>query len=88
MITLTIKPRGRPIEKLPPTVELDLETTTTKALHSLLSKRTGLSSNRLRLTKSSDGNVVAIKKDSGKDLMVKELGLREGSTVFVKDLGM
>jgi len=39
------------------------------------------------LTKGSDGSVVTVKRESGKDVMVEELGLRDGSTVFVKDLG-
>lgn len=31
---------------------------------------------------------MTVKKDSGKDVMVEELGLRNGSVVFVKDLGV
>lgn len=30
---------------------------------------------------------MTIKKDSGKDVMLEELGLRDGSMVYVKDLG-
>lgn len=41
----------------------------------------------MRLTKGSDGSVVTVKKDSGKDVMVEELGLRNGSMIYVKDLG-
>ncbi|PWW76680.1 hypothetical protein C7212DRAFT_319546 [Tuber magnatum] len=87
MITLQIKPRGRPIKKLPSKIELDLATATAETLYTRLSAYTGLSGDRLRLTKGSDGSVVTVRRESGKDVMVEELGLRDGSAVFVKDLG-
>jgi very-long-chain enoyl-CoA reductase len=80
-------PLGRPIRKLPSSIEIDLATCTTESLYTRLSATTGLSCDRLRLTKGSDGSVIAVKKDSGKDVMVEELGLLKDSVIFVKDLG-
>ncbi|KAI5853094.1 3-oxo-5-alpha-steroid 4-dehydrogenase-domain-containing protein [Morchella snyderi] len=87
MISLQIRPRGRPIKKLPSSIEIDLATCTTESLYTRLSAITGLSRDRLRLTKGSDGSVIAVKKDSGKDVMAEELGLLEDSMIFAKDLG-
>lgn len=87
MISLQIKPRGRPIRNLPSSIEVDLATCTAESLYTRLSASTGLSRDRLRITKGSDGSVITVKKDSGKDVMIEELGLRKDSTIFVKDLG-
>jgi len=87
MITLYIKPRGRSIRKLPSSLDVDLDTTTTETLYTRLAAHCGLSVDRLRLTKGSDGSVINMKREDGKDVMVEEVGLREGSQVFVKDLG-
>lgn len=52
-----------------------------------IAAQTRLSKNRLRITKGSDGSVVATKRGDGKLVTVEETGLRDGSHLFVKDLG-
>ena len=79
---------GRPIKNLPLSLEIDLATTSVEALYTRVSVNCGLSTNRIRITKGSDGSVVTPKTPGGKPVMVEETGLRDGSQVFVKDLGM
>ncbi|KAF8241593.1 hypothetical protein K440DRAFT_591842 [Wilcoxina mikolae CBS 423.85] len=87
MITVNFKPRGRPINNLPDSMELDLATTT-ESLYTRIAIHTSLSRNRLRLTKASDGTVLVTKTEDGKFQTLKETGLSERSHVFVKDLGV
>ncbi|KAI5795584.1 3-oxo-5-alpha-steroid 4-dehydrogenase-domain-containing protein [Geopyxis carbonaria] len=87
MINLQVKPRGRPIKNLPPSIEFDLETTTTDALYAQLSSKCGMEKHRFRITKGSDGSYVSIKGTDGKPMLVEDVGLRDGSQIFVKDLG-
>lgn len=79
---------GRPIKNLPPSIEFDLETTTTDALYTWLSSKCGLDKYRFRITKGSDGSYVSINGADGKPMLVEDVGLRDGSQIFVKDLGM
>ncbi|TGZ85193.1 hypothetical protein EX30DRAFT_392562 [Ascodesmis nigricans] len=87
MIALQIKPRGKPIKKLPNSVEVDLSTTTVKALYERIAAHTGLGYHRLRLTKGSDGSHLVAKHQDGKLIQIDEAGLRDNSVVYVKDLG-
>jgi very-long-chain enoyl-CoA reductase len=69
-------------------LEIDLATAAAEDLYDRIAKATGLNKNRLRITKGSDGSVVLTKRDDGKLVTVEETGLRDGSQIFVKDLGM
>ena len=79
---------GRPLKKLPETLDLDLSASTAQDLYDLIAKHTRLNRNRLRITKGSDGKPVQLKRDDGKLVTIEETGLRNGSQIFVKDLGM
>lgn len=52
-------------------------------LYNQLALQAGTSIHRLRVTKGSDGSFVP----NSKDLSVNSTGLREQSTIYVKDLG-
>lgn len=55
----------------------------TAELYRQLALQAGVNIHRLRLTKGSDGSVIP----NSKDLLVDTTGLRQQSTVYVKDLG-
>jgi very-long-chain enoyl-CoA reductase len=80
-ITLVIQPRGKPIRKLPSEVKVGLQDSTS-ALYSQIAAQTNVSVHRLRITKGSDNSVVPA---GGSD--VSSTGLRNKSTIVVKDLG-
>ena len=73
---------GKPINALPETLDLTPNATTAD-LYIELARRTKYCVHRLRVTKGSDGSVVA----NSKDTTVHSTGLRDQSTVYVKDLG-
>ncbi|KAK4948052.1 Very-long-chain enoyl-CoA reductase [Elasticomyces elasticus] len=81
-IALQIRPRGKPIRSLPETLELGPDATSAD-LYAELAARTKFSVHQLRVTKGSDGSVVA----NAQDTSVHATGLRDQSTVYVKDLG-
>ncbi|OCT53323.1 putative enoyl reductase [Cladophialophora carrionii] len=81
-ISLQVRPRGKPIRSLPETVEVNPNAATTD-LYSELARRTKYPVDQLRVTKGSDGSVVT----NSKDATVHSTGLRDQSTVYVKDLG-
>ncbi|EXJ95047.1 enoyl reductase [Capronia coronata CBS 617.96] len=81
-VVLQIRPRGKPIKSLPESLELAPNATVTD-LYSELARRTNYSIHRLRLTKGSDGTVLS----NNKDTSIHSTGLRDQSTVYVKDLG-
>lgn len=66
---------GRPIKRLPSSVDVNPESTPSE-LASKISSKTGLSIHRLRLTKASDGKVL------------EDLNIPANETVYVKDLGI
>lgn len=78
---LTIK-LGKPVQKLPEEVSITLGGTADE-LYNALALRAGISVHRLRVTKGSDGALVPNRKD----LELETTGLREQSTIYVKDLG-
>ena len=59
-------------------------TGTTAELYRQLAQQAGVDIHRLRVTKGSDGSLIP----SSKDLLVESTGLRQQSTIYVKDLGM
>ncbi|ETN43801.1 uncharacterized protein HMPREF1541_11125 [Cyphellophora europaea CBS 101466] len=81
-ITLQIRPRGKPIKSLPETVELPAGAKCAD-LYAVLAKQSKYSVHQLRVTKGSDGSLVANVRDG----TVHSTGLRDQSTVYVKDLG-
>jgi len=87
MISLNIRPRGRPLKNLPETLDFDLSASTAQDLYDQIAEHTRLNRNRLRITKGSDGKPVHLKRDDGKLVTIEETGLRNGSQIFVKDLG-
>ncbi|KAF8473466.1 synaptic glycoprotein SC2 [Kalaharituber pfeilii] len=73
-VTIQLKSRGRPIKRLPSSVDVNPNAPVSE-LASKISSATGLSVHRLRLTKASDGSVLT------------SLNLENQTTVNVKDLG-
>ncbi len=67
---------------MPESVDLPPNATTAD-LYSELTRTTRLSVHQLRATKGSDGSVIT----NSKDTLVHSTGLRDQSTVYVKDLG-
>ncbi|KAI9751772.1 MAG: hypothetical protein M4579_005903 [Chaenotheca gracillima] len=79
---LAIRPRGKPIPKLPEDVSVSLEGPSSK-IYQQLATRSGFSEHRLRITKGSDGTLVP----NSSDASIYSSGLREQSIIYVKDLG-
>lgn len=73
---------GKPVTKLPE--ELPLPSTATSSdLYTQLATSSRTSIHRLRITKGSDGTYIP----NIASLPISETGLRDGSTIYVKDLG-
>lgn len=81
-LTLAVRPRGKPVKKLPEEISLPNNGPTSE-LYNQLAQQAGTTIHRLRVTKGSDGSFVP----NSKDLSVNSTGLREQSTIYVKDLG-
>ncbi|KAF2090180.1 enoyl reductase [Saccharata proteae CBS 121410] len=81
-VTLVVQPRGKPIRKLPSETTIAL-TDSTAELYKRLAAATGSSVHRLRVAKGSDGSVVP----NNTKILVESTGLRQKSTITVKDLG-
>lgn len=79
---MLIYPAGKPLKSLPEDISLPY---TSKAcdLYSELALKSNISIHRLRVTKGSDGSLVP----NSSDVSVSQTGLRDQSTVYVKDLG-
>ena len=73
---------GKPISKLPKTLTVDSSAPTAK-LSEELAQATKYSVHRLRITKGSDGSPIS----SSTDTTIYSTGLRNQSTIYVKDLG-
>ena len=73
---------GKPVKKLPEEISLPNNGPASE-LYNRLALQAGTSVHRLRITKGSDGSFVP----NNKDLSINSTGLREQSTVYVKDLG-
>ncbi|WEW60824.1 3-oxo-5a-steroid 4- dehydrogenase [Emydomyces testavorans] len=81
-IALEIKPRGKPIRKLPPKISIGRDATTA-SLYTTIAQRAQVSLHRLRITKASDGTLVK----NSKDITIDSTGLRNQSVIYIKDLG-
>ncbi|PWY87653.1 steroid alpha reductase family protein [Aspergillus heteromorphus CBS 117.55] len=81
-LTLVVEPRGKPIKKLPKTVQVTSDASTGE-IYTKLAEVSGFSIHRLRITKGSDRTVVP----NTKDATVDGTGLRDQSVLHVKDLG-
>ena len=73
---------GKPAQKLPEDATVHVNASTAD-LYQIIAARAGTSVHRLRITKGSDGSLVP----NAKSVSVHSTGLREQSTVYVKDLG-
>lgn len=73
---------GKPVKKLPDEVSVSNGGTATE-LYKALAAQVGTTEHRLRVTKGSDGALVP----NSKDVQLESTGLREQSTIYVKDLG-
>ena len=73
---------GKPLKRLPDEIKV-ASTGPTRKLYEHLSAQSGLSVHRLRITKGSDGSFIS----NNKDFLVQNTGLRQQSTIYVKDLG-
>ncbi|KAI9777324.1 MAG: 3-oxo-5a-steroid 4- dehydrogenase [Geoglossum umbratile] len=82
IITLAVKPRGKPIDSLPEELEAPKSGSAAQLYQSLASK-SRISVHRLRITKGIDGSYIP----NSKDVTLGRTGLRDQSVIFVKDLG-
>ncbi len=73
---------GKPIKNLPDQISVDLSDSGIE-LYKQLAKDSGSSVHRLKITKGSDGSFLP----KSKDITINATGLREQSTIYVKDLG-
>ncbi|PGG98334.1 hypothetical protein AJ79_08901 [Helicocarpus griseus UAMH5409] len=81
-ITLSIKPRGKPISKLPRELSIDPNATGAE-LYETIAQQSNFSVHRLRITKGSDGTAI----QNSNDATIHSTGLRNQSTINVKGLG-
>ncbi|KAF2093292.1 synaptic glyco protein SC2 [Rhizodiscina lignyota] len=81
-VTLQVKPRGKPIKRLPKEAYLS-SSSTTEELYKKLSGAAGCSIYRLRVTNASDGSFIP----NSKDTTIEAAGCKDGGVVNVKDLG-
>ncbi|KAL8736490.1 MAG: hypothetical protein Q9166_000282 [cf. Caloplaca sp. 2 TL-2023] len=81
-LMFSIRPRGKPLNKLPEDISLS-STGTTSDLYTELAASSQTSVHRLRITKGSDGSFIP----NTASLSVSDTGLRDGSSIYVKDLG-
>ena len=78
-LTLTI---GKPVKKLPEEVTISA-TGSTADLYTALAEQADITPHRLRISKGSDGSLIP----SSKTILVSATGVRQQSTIYVKDLG-
>ncbi|EOD45722.1 putative steroid alpha reductase family protein [Neofusicoccum parvum] len=81
-VTLVVQPRGKPIKRLPADTSIALSDSTAE-LYKRIAAASATSVHRLRIAKGSDGSVVP----NSTRTLVQETGLRQKSTITVKDLG-
>ena len=74
---------GKPISKLPTDISIAFNANLAN-LYSTLSQHSKLSVNRLRITKGSDGSLIL----NNDNITIYDAGLRNQSTLYVKDLGL
>ncbi|KAI4133154.1 MAG: hypothetical protein LQ347_002295 [Umbilicaria vellea] len=81
-LTLSVRPRGKPVKKLPGESAITPDASGAE-LYEHLAQQAAFSVHRLRITKGSDGSLVP----NSKDVSINQTGLRDQSTIYVKDLG-
>lgn len=81
-VQLLTSAQGKPIRRLPEELSIAGDAPLSE-LYQKIARASDLSIYRLRITKGSDGSVVANLKDAS----MSSTGLRDQSTVYVKDLG-
>ncbi|KAL9107983.1 MAG: hypothetical protein Q9227_007198 [Pyrenula ochraceoflavens] len=81
-ITLRVQPRGNPIPGLPNEVTTSASSSS-KDVYAKLAQHTKYSVHQLRVSKGSDGTFVP----NTSDMTIGYTGLRDQSTIYVKDLG-
>ncbi|KAI7560879.1 hypothetical protein KC346_g22449, partial [Hortaea werneckii] len=81
-VTLQVQSRGKRIPKLPSEASTYLQGSGSD-LYERISKATGVSVHRIRITNADDGKPVP----NDKSITVASTGLQNGSTIQVKDLG-
>jgi len=74
---------GKPIRSLPETISTP-STTTAAELYAKLAEATKFSIHQLRITRGGDGSVIP----NSKEITIHNLGLRDQSTIYIKDLGI
>ncbi|KAI9869440.1 MAG: 3-oxo-5a-steroid 4- dehydrogenase [Trichoglossum hirsutum] len=82
IITLSVKPRGKPIKNLPEEFEVAPEGSAAQ-LYQALASKSRFPDHRLRITKGIDGSYIP----NSQDVTIHRTGLREQSVIYVKDLG-
>ena len=73
---------GKPIPKLPEELSTSASAPTSE-LYTKLAQQSNFSIHRLRITRGSDGTPI----QNSKDISIHSIGMRDQSTIFVKDLG-
>ena len=73
---------GKPITSLPEEI-VTSSSDTASELYQKLAAVSKFSINRLRITKGSDG----VHVPNNRDIVMQQTGLRDRSTIYVKDLG-
>ncbi|KAF2760620.1 enoyl reductase [Pseudovirgaria hyperparasitica] len=81
-LSLAVRPRGKPIRGLPEETNISASDTA-EQLYKKIAAESKFSIHRLRITKGSDGAAIP----NSKDVTVHDTGLRDQSTINVKDLG-
>ncbi|KAI9804222.1 MAG: hypothetical protein M1825_001624 [Sarcosagium campestre] len=81
-ISLSVRPRGKPVKNLPDQTEIKTDATLHDLYHRLAAS-SNVSLHRLRITKGNDGSLIP----NTTDVTIDRLGLREQSVVYIKDLG-
>jgi very-long-chain enoyl-CoA reductase len=82
VMNLVVLPRGKPIKSLPGEIPLPRGAPVSE-IYQRLAAESGLSVDRIRVTKGSDGQLVP----NTKDTPILSTGLLDGSKIYVKDLG-
>ncbi|KAL8707321.1 MAG: hypothetical protein Q9220_007633 [cf. Caloplaca sp. 1 TL-2023] len=81
-LTFSVRPRGKPVKRLPEEVSLS-SISTSSDLYAQLAWSSNNSVHRLRITKGSDGTLIP----NTASTPISDTGLRDGSSIYVKDLG-
>ncbi|KAF2460436.1 3-oxo-5-alpha-steroid 4-dehydrogenase-domain-containing protein [Lineolata rhizophorae] len=81
-LTLQVRPRGKPLKKLGEETTIASNDSGAE-LYKRIAAQCGVSVHRTRITKGSDGQLVP----NSTEYTIERTGLRDRSTIYVKDLG-